>query len=146
MISSTPELLQQHGISPTPQRVAVYGALRGRTDHPDVDAVFEKLRDALPTLSRTTVYSTMQIFARKGLVREVHAEDGTLRYDPDTRFHAHFKCRDCGGLFDIGLPDCHDHPFASLPAGFVHDGEELVYYGRCPQCSSASAPDLRDTP
>lgn len=134
MSTEVSTLLQTHGIAPTPQRTAIFAVLQGREDHPDVDTVFSELREGLPTLSKTTVYQTMQVFVRKGLIMEVHAEDGTLRYDPNPGFHAHFKCRTCGGLYDLKIAEQHEQPYVPMPSGFKPDCEEVVYYGRCPKC------------
>lgn len=137
MTSKAFHLLPEHGISPTPQRVAIHDALQGRKDHPTVDKVFAELRESMPTLSKTTVYSTLQLFAQHGLILALHAEDGELRYDPTTHFHAHFKCRACGDLRDIELPGREKTAIAPLPRGFVPETQELVYYGLCPHCSHA---------
>jgi len=130
------EILNAKGIVPTPQRVAVYAAIAGRRDHPTVDAVFAELRKKLPTLSKTTVYTAMQLLAKHRLIGAVHAEQDEIRYDGICEFHAHFKCRRCGGLFDIALPRAHRKAFAEMPAGFAPDDEELTYYGLCPNCSN----------
>ena len=135
-MNATPQqLLAEHGILPTPQRLAVFGAVAGRRDHPSVDKIYVELRRKLPTLSKTTVYSTMQLLAEKHLIGMVHGDREELRFDGATEFHAHFRCRDCGGLYDIGLADRHEKPFAKLPRGFVSDDEELIYYGTCPDCN-----------
>ena len=133
---TTSEILTSKGIVPTAQRVAVYEAVAGRRDHPTVDKVFAGLRRKRPTLSKTTVYTAMQLLAARGLIGAVHAEPGEIRYDGICEFHAHFKCRTCGKLYDIALGRAHRRPFAEMPAGFAADGEELTYYGRCPNCST----------
>jgi len=130
------EILSAKGIVPTPQRVAVYAAVAGRRDHPTVDTIYAELRKQLPTLSKTTVYTTMQLLADKRLVGAVHAEADEVRYDGMCGFHAHFKCRRCGELYDIPMPCEHRRSFADMPEGFVFENEELTYYGLCPNCST----------
>lgn len=137
MILPIPEMLSGHGISPTPQRMAIFESIRSRRDHPTVDMLYDDLHEELPTLSRTTVYSTMRLLAANGLVLEIRTEDGELRYDGTTDFHAHFKCRHCGGLFDLEAPVPHRH-FVAMPTGFRVDEEELTYFGLCPECSGNS--------
>jgi len=133
---SVAKILSDIGIVPTPQRVAVYEAVAGRRDHPTVDTVFAELRKKLPTLSKTTVYTTMQLLARKKLIGAVHAESDEVRYDGMCSFHAHFKCKKCGRLYDIDLGHAHTKAFAEMPEGFAVDDEELTYYGLCPDCST----------
>ena len=134
MITDLSKRLFACGILPTPQRLAVYRSLVSRRDHPSVDAVFADLRRKLPTLSKTTVYSTMQRLAEKGLILTLHGDGDEVRYDGFTEFHAHFRCRACGKVFDIMLEKPHCRPFAKLPEGFAAEGEELTYHGLCPAC------------
>lgn len=134
MNATLQQILVAHGVMPTPQRLAVFAAVAGRKDHPSVDTVFVELRRKLPTLSKTTVYATMQLLAKKRLVGLVRGADEEARFDGRAEFHAHFRCRDCGGLFDVPLEGPHARPFAKLPKGFVAEDEELVYHGLCPAC------------
>lgn len=90
------------------------------------------LRGRLPTLSKTTVYATMQLLAGRGLIRTVHGEGEERRYDGEPAFHAHFHCRACGGLFDLPASAA---PAVPIPAGFEPETEELNYYGFCPACA-----------
>lgn len=130
------QLLAERGILPTPQRLAVFGAVAGRRDHPSVDKVYVELRRKLPTLSKTTVYSTMQLLAEKRLIGMVHGDREELRFDGSTEFHAHFRCQACGRLYDIPLASRHEKPFAKLPRGFLAENEELIYHGTCPDCNN----------
>lgn len=135
MITEIIARLKAHGIRPSQQRLAIMSQLDGNTTHPTVDDIFSALRTKMPTLSRTTVYTTMKSFARQGLLCEVRTDDGELRYDSRTHFHAHFKCRVCGGVFDLELPAPHRHLYVSMPKGFIEEDEQLNYYGLCPKCS-----------
>lgn len=139
MITEVSKLLSAHGLSPTPQRLAIFKCVYGRVDHPSVDKVFVELRAKIPTLSKTTVYATMQKLAEEHLIGRVLIEDGEVRYDGSAAFHAHFKCRACGHLFDVEVPRPHDKPFAQLPRGFRTDDEQLLYYGLCAKCSARGA-------
>ena len=136
MITDLSKRLADCGILPTPQRLAVYRSLVSRRDHPSVDAVFADLRRKLPTLSKTTVYSTMQRLAEKGLILTLHGDGDEVRYDGFTEFHAHFRCRACGKVFDVMLGKTRRRPFAKLPEGFAAEGEELTCHGLCPACKN----------
>lgn len=135
MITKTAEQLKARGIRPSQQRVALYDYLTSMRAHPTVDDAFTALRPSMPTLSRTTVYTTMRLFAEKGLALEIRTDEGELRYDGFTHFHAHFKCRRCGGVYDIDVPGKHRRCYVEMPEGFVQEGEYLTYYGFCPMCS-----------
>lgn len=136
MISNFVSALISKGIRPSPQRVALLAAITPRKDHPTAEMLFEELRPSMPTLSKTTVLSTMRLLRNAGLVRDVRAEEGELRFDANCDFHAHFKCRACGALSDIFLENIHSRPYVDLPEGFEIDDEQLIYYGLCPECST----------
>lgn len=91
----------------------------------------------MPTLSLTTVHNTLKLLAAKKAILEVIIEDGTMRFDGDTRDHAHFKCRDCGEVYDLfpeeGAPLVTGIP--SLPDGFTVEALHLCLKGVCKNCS-----------
>ena len=93
--------IEEKGIRPSVQRTAIFGYISENKTHPTVDNVYTALSPSYPTLSRTTVYNTLKLFAQNGLVQVVKIEDDELRYDAETRPHIHFKCERCGGIFDI---------------------------------------------
>ena len=140
MITELAETLKAYGLRPSPQRLAVFEFIRGSKAHPTVETVFAALRKRMPTLSRTTVYTTMHALAAKGLVTALRAEDEELRYDGDLVPHAHFKCRVCGGFYDVPYPPGVTGSFAALPPGFAAEDEQLVYYGLCKRCAGREAP------
>ena len=143
MITELAEILKAHGLRPSPQRLAVFEFIRGSKAHPTVEAVFAALRKRMPTLSRTTVYTTMHALAAKGLVTALRAEGEELRYDGDRASHAHFKCRACGGFYDVPYPPGVTGGFAALPPGFAAEEEQLVYYGLCERCARGNRPSGR---
>ena len=135
MITQLANILKSNGLRPSPQRIAVLEFLCGSKAHPTVETVFAALRKRIPTLSRTTVYTTMHQLAAKGLVRALHVEDEEMRYDGDVSPHAHFKCRVCGGFYDVPYAPGREGPFAALPSGFVAEEEQVVYFGACEGCA-----------
>ena len=136
MDTNTSQILLAKGIRPSPQRVAVYEALSGRRDHPTAEVLFEELRRTMPTMSKTTVLNTLRLLQRVGLTRDVRCEEGELRFDGSPDFHAHFKCRECGGLFDLPVKGGHRSTFVAVPRGFKVDDEQVIYYGRCARCAA----------
>lgn len=64
------EVYQQllaNGIRPSPQRLAIMNYLLTHRTHPTVDEVYQGLCNEIKTLSRTTVYNTLRMFAEKKL-------------------------------------------------------------------------------
>jgi Fe2+ or Zn2+ uptake regulation protein len=93
--------LAEHGIQPTPQRIAVAEYVLSATDHPTADEVWAKVRRRCPTLSRATVYNTLNLFAEKGLLRSQPLREGVAVFDPRIAPHHHFIDDDTGRVFDI---------------------------------------------
>ena len=48
-------------------------------------------------------YNTLKLFVSKGIVQELTIEEKEVRYDADTTQHAHFKCTECGSVYDLAL-------------------------------------------
>jgi Fe2+ or Zn2+ uptake regulation protein len=89
------------GIQPTPQRLAVAEYILNTVDHPTADEVWVNVRDRCPTLSRATVYNTLNLFAEKGLLRMQSLKEGVVVFDPHVVPHHHFIDDDTGKVLDI---------------------------------------------
>jgi Fe2+ or Zn2+ uptake regulation protein len=123
----------------TQPRLAVLAAV---ADHPhaDTDTVIGLVREHLPAVSHQAVYDVLRALTDAGLVRRIQPAGSIARYE--TRIgdnHHHVVCRSCGAIADVdcavGHAPCltasHDH-------GFVVDEAEVVYWGTCPACATAS--------
>jgi Fe2+ or Zn2+ uptake regulation protein len=89
------------GIPPTPQRIAIAEYVLSTADHPTADEVWTKVRDRCPTLSRATVYNTLNLFAQKGLLRTQPLKEGVVVFDPHVAPHHHFIDEETGKVIDI---------------------------------------------
>lgn len=124
-------LLEQTGIRPTLQRLAVIEYLAACHSHPSADETHTALSVAYPTLSRTTVFNTLRLFVEKGLAHEVDISADVIRYDFALQTpHAHFQCTRCLRIFDIPF----DLAAIAKPEGFVCDNVNLYFKGICPRC------------
>jgi Fur family transcriptional regulator, iron response regulator len=95
------ELLRQHGIQPTPQRVAVAEFVLKTDTHPTADEVWAAVRDRTPFLSRATVYNTLNLFAEKGLVKPQPLREGVVAFDAHVAPHHHLIDDETGKVFDV---------------------------------------------
>ena len=116
------------------QRVCVYRYLRSVKIHPTVDEIYTVLLPEYPSLSRTTVYNTLELLIASNLAISLDFGDGFLRYDADCTPHSHFKCKSCGKVFDVMLPppDCSK----LLPPSFTLMGTSLYMFGLCDRCTT----------
>ena len=93
--------LRRHGIQPSAQRVAVAQYVLHTDSHPSADEVWQRVRRRFPMLSRATVYNTLGLFVRKGLLRQFVRTEGRLVYDPNVGDHHHFIDEATGAIHDV---------------------------------------------
>jgi Fur family iron response transcriptional regulator len=99
--SEIPEILRRHGIQPSAQRLAVAEYVLGTEDHPSADQVWAKVSGTVPMISRATVYNTLNLFVRKGLLRQLILAEGKVVFDPKLEPHHHFVDDATGEIHDI---------------------------------------------
>jgi Fur family iron response transcriptional regulator len=97
----TIQVLRRHGIQATPQRIAVAEYVLAAKTHPSADEVWEQVRRRCPTLSRATVYNTLNLFVDKGLLTTQVLKEGTVVFDPHVDAHHHFIDVDTGKIYDV---------------------------------------------
>ncbi len=95
------EQLENNGIRPSHHRIEILKYLMEHKTHPTADIIHKDLVKRIPTLSKTTVYNTLNTFTEKNIVTALTIEENELRYDYDTSPHIHFKCEKCGNVYDI---------------------------------------------
>lgn len=131
----TQTYLIEKKIKPSTQRIAVMKYLLEHRTHPTVDEIFGALSKFYPTLSKTTIYNTLNLFAEKGAISLITIDPKNVRFDADLTPHAHFQCSQCGRVFDIPIPDATCTEFERLHEGFQVSDTQIYYKGICPSCS-----------
>ena len=92
---------KEHGLSMTPQRLAIYKALIESKDHPSAENIYNRIRTSFPDIALDTVYRTLSTFSEIGIIHVVEGYGEVKRYDPDTEPHHHFRCMRCNKIVDI---------------------------------------------
>ncbi|ANI40034.1 Fur family transcriptional regulator [Mycolicibacterium vaccae] len=131
-------VLRSAALRVTRPRMAVLHAV-GQHPHADTELIIGAARELVPDISRQTVYDALNALAATGLVRRIQPAGSVARYE--TRVgdnHHHVVCRSCGVIADVdcavGEAPCLT---ASDPLGFEVDEAEVIYWGICPDCSTA---------
>ena len=101
MAPRPPDLLREHGINPSAQRLAVAEYVLDTTEHPSADQVWARVRGRFPMISRATVYNTLHLFVEKGLLRQHVLAEGRVVFDPNTEPHHHFIDEGTGAIHDV---------------------------------------------
>ena len=120
------DLLRSHDISPTHQRVEIARVLLSRHQHLSAEQVLARVNEYQAVVSKATVYNTLGLFARKGLIKEVIVDPTKVFYDPNTRPHHHFYNVDTGTLMDIEADEVCLERLPSAPEGMEPDGVEVI--------------------
>jgi Fur family transcriptional regulator, stress-responsive regulator len=129
------DLLREHGIQVTAQRLAVLRAV-GQQPHITADGVAEAVRTEIGAISLQSVYDTLALLAAEGLIRRIQPAGSPARFEDRVRDnHHHLICRICGSVVDV---DCSVGSAPCLTAaddmGYEIDEAEVAYWGRCPNC------------
>lgn len=126
----------------TSQRRAILRALREAPGPLTAQEVHARARRSEPTLGLATVYRNLSRLEAGGDVVAVHLPGEAARYEPAGRgHHHHFRCFDCGGVFELAhdCPVPHLHG-VTLPGGYRVRDHALTLYGSCPRCLGAETP------
>ncbi|MHB0956162.1 MAG: Fur family transcriptional regulator [Pirellulaceae bacterium] len=134
------ELLRQHGLQVTAQRLAVLRAVSGRP-HCRADEVAEAVRADIGAISRQAVYDALGMLVEKGLIRRIQpARSPALYEDRVGDHHHHVICRTCGKTVDVDCAVGETHCLtAAAESGYQIDEAEVIYWGTCPECLAESS-------
>jgi len=119
----------------TLQRQIILDALIKLKTHPTVEDVYAEIQSEYPAISKTTVYRNLRLLTKNGVIREVSLPDGLERYDARADPHYHFKCRNCGRIFDVdmgylaGINETIEKKY-----NFQVDEHDVVFRGICVKC------------
>lgn len=119
-------LLETHGILPTQQRIDIAHMMFERPQHLAAEQVLAEVNQRYGHVSKATVYNTLGLFVRRGLVREVLIEPGRVFYDSNTRDHHHVYNVDTGALSDIPASSVAIKANPGLPEGTRVEGMDLL--------------------
>jgi len=125
----------QNKLKLTPQRIAIYEALRGAMDHPSADRIYRRIKKKYPSLSLDTVNRTLLTFARIGLTKTVEGYGEPKRFDSNMRPHHHFRCLGCGCIDDIHSKSFDNVAVSSkLKKQYAVQEKKVVLEGFCKKC------------
>jgi Fur family peroxide stress response transcriptional regulator len=95
--------LKEKGVLLTIQRSAVLEFLHNNTEHPTAEEIYQSLRGMYSALSRATIYNTLDLLKKHGLIQEITIERNKAHYDYKTEPHHHFLCSHCARIYDVAM-------------------------------------------
>jgi Fe2+ or Zn2+ uptake regulation protein len=124
--------LASKGIKPSYQRIRILEYLINYRTHPTVDEIYKNLVKEIPTLSKTTVYNTLNLFVDKNIVAPITIEENEIRFDADTSLHGHFKCEKCKKIYDFSIDLA--KTYIDGINNFIVNERHVYFKGICNEC------------
>lgn len=135
-LESVIDSLRKEGFRITPQRVAIVDYVLGTDTHPSAEELHAAIRKRHPMVSLATVYKTLELLKKKGLVRELDFPTGA-RYDSNVDEHVNLVCVKCGRIDDVDEASLGDlESRVAKKARYSILGGRFELYGYCSQCQS----------
>jgi Fur family peroxide stress response transcriptional regulator len=117
------------------QRDTILRVVINSKDHPRADWVYDQVRQEIPNISMGTVYRNLNSLAKSGDIRQLDIADGTSRFDGNTESHYHFRCEQCGHIFDLDEPvDQSISERVAKNTGFKVYRQRMELIGLCNAC------------
>ena len=129
---STPQLGQRQ----TRQRGGILQILETATGPLSVPQILQRSKKTGLKVGIATVYRTVNLLQKAGLILPVALPGSETRYEPASRgHHHHFQCRKCGRVDDLSICPLSAAVGMVLPAGYKLEGHEITLSGLCPDCN-----------
>ncbi len=130
------EFFRKNGVKVTHQRLEIYREIMKAEDHPSAEDIYRRIRPRLPTVSLDTVYRTLDMFEKLGIISRVEVLDDRARFDPHQEPHHHLVCTVCKRILDFSWPemDSLKPPIPTDEWGRVVSSH-LELRGICRECS-----------
>ena len=97
------DILRKEGLRYTKQRQAVWDEIKKSDDHRDAEDIYIQLKSNNISVSRATVYRTIDVLVKNQLVRKMDLGDGRNLFEPrlDGEHHDHMICLDTGKIIEF---------------------------------------------
>lgn len=116
----------EQGVQSTPQRIEIAEILLEKPQHLSAEQIIDRLRESGSSVSKATVYNTLNLFTDRGLIRECVVDPERRFYDSRTNPHHHFYNVDTGELTDIPDDSINFESLPDLPGGSEIDSVEVI--------------------
>jgi len=123
------------GMRLTPQRMAIVDYIVGNRHHPSADEIFTTIKKIYPTISKATIYSTLELLVELGYIDKlIFHNNKEARFDGNPEPHTHFICTKCGKIYDLPNLNFTDQVTNLEKKGFRINKTQIYIYGVCHEC------------
>ncbi len=126
--------LHERGFRMTPQLQLVLDAVR-ELDHATPEQICAAVQISAPAVNITTVYRTLDLLERLGLVRHTHLGHGAPSYSVREHEHVHLVCHWCSAVAEAPTELLGDLAVRlRTDTGFRLDAAHVALSGTCSNC------------
>jgi Fur family ferric uptake transcriptional regulator len=132
--------LRQQGLPVTQQREVVADVVFASSEHLSVEDIEARLKERGERIGKATIYRTMEILVRSGLVEDHDFGDGFKRYEHLFGHHPvreHLICTSCGNITEVRSRELERLQDAlAREHGFLAERHRLEIRGICAGCQA----------
>lgn len=128
------DALREKGIKLTRQRVEIVRVLTHDATHPSARTLLKAARERVPDMSVSTVYSTLGLLKKEGLIKELEFYDMENRYESVMDDHVDLICTSCGRIANFQNNGTATREAIRQATGFEAQRMRHEYYGLCEKC------------
>ncbi len=117
------------------QKESILRVVKETNSHPTAEWIYEQVRREIPNISLGTVYRNLRLLKREGEISELSLAGTLSRFDGIVGNHYHFRCGQCGRIFDVDEPANKEiDRRVTQKTGFKVSYHILEFRGLCEDC------------
>lgn len=135
------KILHTCGYKLTAQRQTILDIIRDeKKRHLCTEEIYEEVKKAYPGIGLATVYRTLQLFEKLGLVHHILLDDGCMRFQimdsKEKHQHHHLVCEICGEVIDVeeDMLESLEEKLL-MEKGFTVKDHKVQFFGICKKCA-----------
>ena len=131
--------LRRRGYRITPQRQAIIDEVMRTEGHITPQAVARRVQKRMPAVNPSTIYRTLELLEREGVVKHSHLERGAEYHRAGESEHVHLTCSRCGAEDDLSMAEAESlRRVVQKHRGFLPDLTHFAISGLCAACQRSA--------
>jgi len=127
------DILRQHNLKATPQRLAITDALY-RYGHVNIESLYQMMIKKFNSISQATIYKNINLMLENCFIQEVKIPHAKSVYELTKETHSHIVCDKCGKINDITIDLNNIIKDTSQINNFKINKTDVVFSGICKDC------------